>query len=164
MQRASFIPDGVNNRNSFSGSKPQPGTRSARWLGRIATICYMSVTLLILGAICFAGVSASISGTVRDPSGATIAGATVTASNTDTGISQTQKTNSAGFYSFQTLPLGHYDVRVQQAGLRTFRKTGIVLAVNDAIVVDASLQVGEVKEAIEVQSESLRVETVSSQM
>ncbi|HWY52871.1 MAG TPA: carboxypeptidase regulatory-like domain-containing protein [Terriglobales bacterium] len=164
MQRASFIPDGVNNRNSFSGSKPQAGTRSARWLGRIATICYLGVTLLILGAVCFAGVSASISGTVRDPSGATIAGATVTASNTDTGFSQSQKTNSAGFYSFQTLPLGHYEVSVQQPGFKGYKKTGLVLDVDAALVVDVALQVGEVKELVQVQSEATHVETASSQL
>src|SRR5579864_4909766 len=164
MQRASFIPDGVNNRNSFSGSKTQLGTRSARWLGRIATICYLGVTLVILGAVCFAGVSASISGTVRDPSGATIAGATVTASNTDTGISQSQKTNSAGFYSFQTLPLGHYEVSVQQPGFKGYKKTGLVLDVDAALVVDVALQVGEVKELVQVQSEATHVETASSQL
>jgi len=166
MQLASVIRDGadISNRSGVFGRPEQQRTVGARWLVRKVRVYFIGATLLLLGAVCFAGVSASISGTVHDPSAATVAGATVTATNTDTGISQTQKTNSAGFYSFQTLPLGHYDVSVQQAGFRTFRKTGIVLAVNDAIVVDASLQVGEVKEAIEVQSESLRVETVSSQM
>src|ERR1700739_3243897 len=164
MQRASFISDDRNNRNIFSGSKPQPCTRSARWLERIATICYLGVTLLILGAVCFAGVSASISGTVRDPSGATIAGATVTASKTGTGISQNQKTNSAGFYSFQTLPLGHYEVSVQQPGFKGYKKTGLVLDVDAALVVDVALQVGEVRELVQVQSEATHVETASSQL
>ena len=166
MQLASVIRDSerISNGSSFSGNAPTRNRNGARSLGPSARVCFLGATLLLLGAVCFAGITASISGTVHDPSGATIAGATVTTVNTETGISQTQKTNSAGFYSFPTLPLGHYDVSVQQSGFRTFRKTGIVLAVNDAIVVDANLQVGEVKEAVEVQSESLRVETVSSQM
>src|SRR5205807_4289204 len=104
MQLATFR-DGINNCSSFFGTLPQPDTRCVRRSSRIVTICYAGVALLVLGAVCYAGVSASIPGTVRDPSGAAVAGATVTASNTDTGISQSQKTNSAGFYSFQTLPL-----------------------------------------------------------
>jgi hypothetical protein len=48
-----------------------------------------------------AGVTASISGTVTDPSGAVVAGATVTAANVDTGVNTTQSTNGQGFYSFQ---------------------------------------------------------------
>src|SRR5438477_6597920 len=166
MQLASVIRDSerISNGSSFSGNAPKRNRNGARSLGSSARVCFLGATLLLLGAVCFAGITASISGTVHDPSGATIAGATVTTVNTETGISQTQKDNSCGFYSFPTLPLGDYDGSVQQSGFRTFRKTGIVLAVNDAIVVDANLQVGEVKEAVEVQSESLRVETVSSQM
>lgn len=50
--------------------------------------------------------TASISGSVADPSGAVVAGATVTATNIATGVATTQVTNSQGFYSFQSLALG----------------------------------------------------------
>src|SRR5713226_7308252 len=53
-----------------------------------------------------AGVTASISGTVTDASGAAVAGATVTAANVDTGVAFSQSTNGQGYYSFQSLPLG----------------------------------------------------------
>jgi hypothetical protein len=131
--------------------------------GLLFSLVVLAIALL-LGANAFAGVTASISGTVKDTSGATIAGALVTATNTDTGIAQTQKTNSAGFYSFQSLPLGHYNIDVQQAGFKAYRKTGLVLDVNAALVDDVSLQVGEVKEVVQVQSEALHVETASSQL
>jgi len=158
MQLATFR-EGISN-----GSMQQPDTRCVRRSSRIVTICYAGVALLVLGAVCFAGVSASISGTVRDPSGAAVTGANVTASNTDTGISQSQKTNSAGFYSFQTLPLGHYEVSVQQSGFKGYKKTGLVLDVDAALVVDVALQVGEVRELVQVQSEATHVETASSQL
>jgi hypothetical protein len=122
------------------------------------------VLVLLVSGRLFAGVTASISGTVKDSTGAIVAGATVIATNTETGIAQKENTNAQGYYSFPYLPVGTYDVNIQQTGFRAFRKTGVVLLVNDAAVVDASLQVGEVKEAVEVQSESLHVETVSSQM
>jgi hypothetical protein len=125
---------------------------------------FVFVIVLLGCAKLFAGVTASISGTVMDPSGAAIQGATVTATNTDTGIAQSQRTNAQGFYSFQSLPLGHYDVSVQQAGFKMYRQTGLVLDVNAALVVDVSLKVGQVQESIEVSAGALHVETAASQM
>jgi outer membrane receptor protein involved in Fe transport len=119
---------------------------------------------LLLGTNVFAGVTASISGTVTDSSGATVRGATVTATNTDTGIKQSRVSNSQGFYSFQSLPLGHYDVEVQQSGFQVFRQTGLLLDVNAALVVDATLKVGDVKEVVVVKSDTLHIETATTQL
>ena len=129
---------------------------------RQAVLLFMGV-LLICGQL-FAGVTASISGTVKDTSGAAIAGATVTARNTGTDIAQTQSTNGSGFYSFQSLPLGKYTVDIQQKGFKTYRQTDITLDVNAALTVDATLQVGQTTEKIEVSADALHVETVTSQM
>src|SRR5271168_2953608 len=98
--------------------------------------------LLLCGQL-FAGVTASISGTVRDSSGAAIAGATVTATNTGTGIAQTQTSNGQGFYTFQVRPLGQYTVEVQQKGFGLYRQTGVTLDVNSALNIDAILKVGQ---------------------
>src|SRR5229473_5965069 len=122
-----------------------------------------ALVLLLCGQL-FASVTASISGTIEDASGANVVGVTVTATNTETGIAQTQRTNTAGFYSFQSLPLGHYDVQVEQAGFKTFRETGLVLDVNAALVVDATLQIGLVSEKIEVSSTALHVDTATTQL
>ena len=126
-------------------------------------VLILTMALLACGQV-FAGVTASISGTVRDPSGAAIVGATVTATNTGTGIAESQKTNDQGFYSFQSLPLGTYTIDVQQKGFRAYRQTNIALDVNSALMVDATLQVGQTAEKIEVAAEALRVETINSQM
>lgn len=109
-------------------------------------------------------VTASISGTVKDPSGAAVAGTTMTATNEGTGITATQQTNTQGYYSFQSLPLGKYTIEVRQLGFKTFRQTGLVLDVNAALVVDVSLQVGEVSEKVQVSSSALHVETATAQM
>ena len=111
-----------------------------------------------------AGVTASISGTVTDPSGAVIVGATVTAANVDTGVNTTQSTNGQGFYSFQSLPLGNYTISVQQTGFKAYAQTGLVLDVNSALVVDVKLQVGAATEKVEVSSTALHVDTESTQM
>jgi hypothetical protein len=120
-------------------------------------------SLLVAGRL-FASVTASISGTVKDASGASIAGATVTATNTGTGIAETRTTNGQGFYSFQLLPLGTYVLTVEQTGFKEYQQTELVLDVNSALTVDATLQVGQVSEKIEVAANALHVDTVSSQM
>jgi len=119
---------------------------------------------LFTGRQLLAGVTASISGTVTDASGAVVTGATVSATNVDTGIVTTQTTNGQGFYSFQSLPLGKYTIGVQQTGFKTYTQTGLVLDVNSALVVDVKLQVGASTEKIEVSSSALHVDTEATQM
>ena len=104
---------------------------------------YVGVLVLAL-AVLFcarlnAGVTASISGTVTDASGAAVAGATVTATNVDTGVTTAQPTNGQGYYSFQSLALGKYNIDVEQKGFKAYRQAGLVLDVNAALVVDVTL-------------------------
>ncbi|MFI5058423.1 MAG: carboxypeptidase regulatory-like domain-containing protein [Candidatus Acidiferrales bacterium] len=129
----------------------------------IRAMALLAVALLLAGRA-FAGVTASISGTVKDTTGAAVVGAKVTATNTETSIASTQPTNGQGFYSFQSLPLGHYDIEVQQTGFKAYRQTGLMLDVNAALVVDVTLQVGQVSEKVEVTSNALHVETANTQM
>jgi hypothetical protein len=112
----------------------------------------------------YAGVTASILGTVKDTSGAVIPGATVTATNTDTHIAQAVSTNGDGSYAFPALPPGKYEVSINLKGFKAFKQTGIVLNVNDAITVDATLQIGQADEVVTVSADALRVETASTQL
>jgi len=126
--------------------------------------------LFLLLTLCFpvtdlhAGVTASISGTVTDASGAAVVGATVTATNTDTGVKLTQQTNAQGFYSFQSLPIGKYNIEVEARGFKTYRETGVTVDVNQARVADAVVQVGQTTETVQVSSGALQVETTNTQM
>lgn len=97
--------------------------------------------LLVAGSL-WGSITGSISGSVTDPSGALIAGASVTAHNTETGIDVSTETNSQGFYSFPALPAGKYEVAIKSPGFEEYRQTGLVLDVNTALRVDASLKVG----------------------
>lgn len=126
-------------------------------------VLVLALAVLFCGRL-NAGVTASISGTVTDASGAAVAGATVTATNVDTAIATTQTTNGQGYYSFQSLALGKYTIEVQQKGFKLYQKTGIVLQVNDAQVVDVALQLGQSTEKIVVESSALHVETANTQM
>src|SRR6266852_1480581 len=150
--------NGVGVRRVHSEGKMQV-TRLRTYVG----VLVFALAVLFCGRL-NAGVTASISGTVTDASGAAVAGATVTATNVDTGIATTQSTNGQGYYSFQSLPLGKYTIDVQQKGFKQYQKTGLVLDVNDALVVDVPLQVGQSTEKIVVESDALHVETSNTQM
>jgi len=124
------------------------------------------ILLLLLGSAApvQGATGGSVSGTVRDATGAVIAKASVTATNTETKVQQTVQTNDAGVFSFPNLPVGHYDVEIVAAGFRPYRRAGIVIDVNSALLVDAMLAVGEIQEAVTVQESALQAETSSTQL
>jgi hypothetical protein len=135
----------------------------SRQFGKYLSVLIFALALFTCGRL-LAGVTASISGTVTDPSGAIVAGAAVTATNVDTGVVTTLTTNTQGYYSFQSLPLGNYTISVQQSGFKGYTQTGLTLNVNDALVIDVHLAVGATTEKVEVLSDALHVDTESTQM
>ncbi|MDP9038120.1 MAG: TonB-dependent receptor [Acidobacteriota bacterium] len=111
------------------------------------------MVLLVLGSFAAHGqeVSASISGTVIDPSGASVSGAAVTLTNTDRGqVVRTLATNKAGFYSASSLPLGSYSVTIASKGFKTATVTGLVLNANDQVKVDQRLSIGAATETVNI--------------
>ena len=121
------------------------------------------VLLLAVGTV-WGGVTASISGTVTDPTGAVVPGASVTALNTDTGISTSTQTNTQGFYSFPVLPTGKYEVTIRAAGFEEYRQTDLVLDVNNALRIDAAMKVGAVTQEVSVSATAVHVDTSNTQM
>ena len=131
-------------------------------LGQLVIL--VALALLVPCGLLLAGVTASLSGTVTDASGAVVSGATVTATNIDTGVASTQSTNAQGFYSFPELPPGKYTIDVQQAGFKQYTQKDLVLEVNNALTIDVALQVGATTEKIEVSATALHVDTETTQM
>jgi hypothetical protein len=120
--------------------------------------------VLSLAVSVLASVSGSISGTVSDPAGRVIPGANVVALNVDTGVRNSTETNSEGFYSFPVLPVGHYTVQIQASGFAKFEEKGLVLDVNSALRVDATLKVSSVSETVTISATTAQVDTQSTQM
>lgn len=120
--------------------------------------------LLLGGAAAWASITGSISGIVTDPSGSVIPGASATATNTETGVQASVKTDGAGFYSFPDLAIGNYDVDVTQTGFKSYHKSGIHIDANSAIRADVKLEIGQVAEKVTVTSNAVQVETQSTQM
>jgi hypothetical protein len=95
----------------------------------------------------------SISGTVFDSSGATIANAQVSLTNLSTDEKRTQPTNADGLYTFPNLFPGRYKIDVEKAGFKKTTRPDVVVEVQQAARIDFSLPVGEATESVEVTSE-----------
>ncbi len=106
--------------------------------------------------------SGTVLGTVHDPSGANVSGATVTLDNTKTGVALQTKTNSDGDYEFVNARLGTYRVKVEAAGFQTATTDSFDLTVNARQRVDLTLQLGQTSQNITVSGAATQLETESS--
>jgi hypothetical protein len=107
----------------------------------------------------------SITGTVRDSSGAVVPDAQVTATNATIGLTRTTTTNADGDYLAAALPPGSYDLSVTAKGFKVFQAKKIIVRVSEKSRVDVTLQVGQVTENVVVQGENVaQVETQTSEI
>jgi outer membrane receptor protein involved in Fe transport len=127
-------------------------------------VCLVVVSLPILGtnlAVAQNANTGEIRGTVQDSSGALIEGVKVTIANVDTGVNTVSTTNSAGLYDAPSVPTGSYTVTFSKTGFKDLVRKGIKLQIQ-TIGVDATLQVGNATERVEVTAETPLVESESS--
>jgi hypothetical protein len=120
--------------------------------------------LLLTIALCLplaalAQTSGSITGEVKDQSGAVAPDAAVTATNSKTNVTRSTATNAAGIYSFPDLTPGTYDVKVAAAGFAPIVKTNIELQVQETARVDFTLSVGQAAQTIEVSASTNSLNT-----
>jgi len=111
----------------------------------------------------WAQVTAAISGTVQDSSGAGVSGATVVVKSVETGAARTATTDSDGHYTILSLPLGPQEVKAEKAGFKSAVRTGIDLVVGQEAVVNLQLEVGELVQQVTVAAEAPLVNTTTSQ-
>jgi len=89
-------------------------------------------------------------GTVHDPSGASISGATIAVTDVDRGTSRTVTTDDSGDYLVPSLPPGHYKLRAESRGFKALERTGIVLEVNQDLRIDFTLVPGSIVDTVTV--------------
>jgi hypothetical protein len=124
---------------------------------------FVLLGLLLITSMVFGQIrSGTISGTVKDPTGAVVANADVIVTEQETNVATATKTNSSGQYTVPYLPAGTYTVSVTVPGFLNYRQTGIPLATAQSIRVDVELQVGGVEQAIEVTADVAQIQTDSS--
>jgi hypothetical protein len=106
-----------------------------------------------------------ISGTVTDPSGASIAGAKVTVRNTDTQAVRPVTTEGNGFYVADNLPIGPYAVEVNQPGFKRASKSGLQLIADGHLTVDFRLDIGDTTQSVDViETNTEQLNTVSGEL
>ena len=109
-------------------------------------------------------VTAAIVGTVNDPSGAPIAGATVTANDVDRGTLWVATTNETGAYTLPRVPVGRYEVKVAAQGFQTAAIPAFTLVLNQTARIDVQMKVGQVSETVEVTSAAPLLQTQSTEI
>jgi Carboxypeptidase regulatory-like domain/TonB-dependent Receptor Plug Domain len=113
----------------------------------------------------FGQANSSITGTVRDTSGAVVPHATVRVSNHAQGVERTTATDSAGSYLVPGLSAGTYTIRVTSPGFKTYLVSGVVLNAAHNIRADVTLQVGQVATEVTVQGTNVgQVQTQTAQL
>jgi len=125
-----------------------------------------AIGLLVLAPIVLNAqiTTTTLFGTVTDKTGAVVAGADVTATNTGTNLARSSKTNAQGEYRIEFLPIGKYSVAINVTGFKKFLQNGVTLEVGQAVRVDASLDIGSTGEVIEVTSATPIVNTSSPEL
>ena len=134
-------------------------TGIARWILRLSVLATAATALVT------AQDTASLTGTVRDTTGAAVVGAEVSIKNAATGALRQVKSNSSGEYVAASLPAASYDITVSAPGFRKYHAEGVILRVAQDARIDVALQVGNVQEEVVVHGEGLAaVNTQSSEL
>jgi Carboxypeptidase regulatory-like domain len=132
-------------------------------LKRFALCLYFSI-FMFAATKSWGGASGSVSGTVKDVSGAVIPNAAVDATNVETGVQERVATNGHGFYSFTELSVGRYNIAIEKTGFQPYQRTEVVIDTNSALTIDAVLEVGGRADAVTVIDTAVHAETSDTQM
>ncbi len=130
----------------------------------------LPIVLCIVFCLAFLGTNrafaqqatAQLMGTVKDPTGAVVAAAKVTLRNTGTNIAHSITTNKGGDYLFTLVPIGAYELTVEQPGFEKYVRKGITLEINQNARLDVSLRVGATSQVVVVEGNVTQVDTVSA--
>jgi len=130
-----------------------------------AGFTYLLAIFLFLSSLSARAQStASISGTVFDPSRAVVAGATVILHDDERGAQQNSATNDDGSYAFPTLPPSHYRLEIHAPGFKPYLRADLELGAADALKIDPQLALNAEITIVEVSADSLQADTSTSQI
>jgi len=142
------------------GKSIRNGSGQGVFLKSLLIVCNFAVLMcsfLALPAWSQTGTS-TIRGTVKDPSGASVSGATVTLTSLETNAVRTMRTTTSGTFSFEFLPVGDYDVAVEAAGFRKLVVHPVRALVANVTDVPATLEIGEVSATVVVEAAEAAVQ------
>jgi hypothetical protein len=113
-----------------------------------------SLCLLLAGGAALGQTFGEITGEVRDPSGAVVAGAAITLTNVATNASRVTESNDVGVYAFPAVPPGQYTIKAEKQGFKTYTRAGIQIQVELRARLDIDMQVGQLAEVVEVSAQA----------
>ncbi len=108
--------------------------------------------------------SATINGNIKDSSGASVEGATITLTDVQTATSRSTVSNSSGDYVFVNILPAPYSLKVSKAGFNVIDQKGIILSVNQTATYDFSLTIGSTQQAITVEASPVAIEASTSEL
>ncbi len=120
----------------------------------------LAASVILVGSpvAAWAAANGSISGTLKDPSGAVVSGATLMLTNTTLKSEYKAISDGQGFYSFPTLPVGHYELAIEATGFQVQTKTNLAVDTDAAFTVDAVLALAKNSESVTVEGTGTAVE------
>lgn len=136
--------------------------RMSRFLVGLAVLGGLGLSLVT--PVAAQEVTAAITGRVTDPSGATVPGAKVTATDKMRGTEWPTQTNPDGFYNLPRLPVGTYNLKVEASGFQAYLQNDILLQLNQVARINVSLKVGAVTQTVEVSGEAPILHTDTMQV
>ena len=118
-----------------------------------------TVLLGIFTGLLWAFAAGSLSGVIKDPTGAVLPGTKLTVVNSALKAQYQTTSDSRGLYSFPALPVGHYDLTIEAVGFQTQKKTNIAVDADAAVTIDTTLDLGEQTQAVTVSATEANVQT-----
>lgn len=139
-------------RTSLWSARASLGANEALSASRFLIPTLVAILVLSLGAFRAEAQAntADVVGTVTDVSGAVVPNATVSLTNTGTGVAQTLQTSGSGDYDFTLVQVGNYNIKVIAKGFKTFAAPDFAVSAADRARIDARLEVGESTQTVEV--------------
>src|SRR5262245_28479925 len=135
---------------------------------KLASLFLVPAVAVLLSTSVLAAVGGSISGTIKDSTGGVVPGTLVTVTNSAIRTEFKTMTDARGYFSFPNLAVGTWDLSIELSGFKPQKKNGLVIDVNTALELNATLEVASVTQEVSVSTdlaaESVQVDTVSTQL
>lgn len=140
------------------------GTAMRRYLYQKVPVLVAMMLVACLGVLWGQDPRGAITGTVMDATDAVVPGATVRATNVETGVTATAQTNEAGLFNIPFLPPGRYRVTVEMEGFKRYVRDGIEVRVGETVSLAIRLEVGTLAETVEVTAAPPLVDTAGASL
>src|SRR5882757_8731683 len=132
-------------------------------LGNLKYLLLLAAVLVAMPSRTF-GQSATVVGTITDPSGGSVAGVTVTITSASTGAVKTFTTNESGQYVAPDLAIGHYSIKAVASGFKVVEQKDVTLTVGDRLRIDFQMAVGAASETVTVEANAIAVQSDSGEV